>query len=178
MLNWFVLPNTLKLGKHTVVCLWLTLNWLFYFSSFSAFATSTSSEADPLWTVADQLRMTCGYAQSLHLAEWMKTVKAHRGMSNSGHWRVALPLLHLFLRPLFLQCWPWLNCCRTSPMDLWTHSVNLTCRVNQDSERTMGYDYESLATGCSTSPFWYMASPPHLMTPWNFGRSTLINSWA
>ncbi|KAF8539147.1 hypothetical protein BDD12DRAFT_883129 [Trichophaea hybrida] len=40
-------------------------------------STSSSSTADPLQTFADQLRLTHGYARSVHLAEYIKTVNAH-----------------------------------------------------------------------------------------------------
>jgi len=76
MLNRFVSPSTSTRCKHAEVCPLSTLDWLLYISSFS-YSTST----DPVPTFADRLGLTRGYAQSIRLAEYIKTVQERWGMS-------------------------------------------------------------------------------------------------
>lgn len=58
---------------------------------------SATSGAEPLLTFADQLRLTRGYAQSIRLAEYIKTAQAHWGTSIIGSRLAALLLLVLLL---------------------------------------------------------------------------------
>jgi hypothetical protein len=108
----------------------LTLNWLLFCSSFSTSSPSSTSSSNLLWTFANQLQLTCGYTESIHLAEYITMVQARWGMSRIDSWVAAQLLLLFSLLLLFLQCWLPSNFCKSTPIDLWICSIDSSGRVH------------------------------------------------